>query len=93
MAGTITYLSRLVTDANGNVLPVAHASARLGCEDISGGGEFTAPTGTQFVRISTDTALSMNLHGTDGSGTPELFQPGVEFVGVIEGTVLDIGSV
>lgn len=92
MASTITYFTHLARDANGNVLPVAAASTRLGCVTISGTGDLPAPVpaAATVARLATDEVMAINIAGKDAPGDAELFMPGVEFFEVIGGTTLSV---
>ena len=79
MKVTITSFERLAYDANGNVLPIG--DGLLQGQKLTGAGNATAlTTGTNFIRVATDTAIHIKPHGTGAADTdPMMPANSVEF--------------
>jgi hypothetical protein len=94
MLVTITQYTELARDANGNVLPLGGAGSRLGCI-VADAAEELDPLDaqTRFVRLTTDTAIQIDIAGGATPADGELFMPGTEHFAVQGGETFTIGAV
>lgn len=90
MLVTITEYRDLAKDGNGSVLPLG--GSRSGKQSRTSVGAFAAlADDTQFIRIATDTAITLDV---DSSSIDELYPANsVEFLAVSGGEVLTIAAV
>jgi hypothetical protein len=89
MHTTIHQFKRLAADDNGNLMPMGdglNGSQRLTA--VGNANAITEPT--RFVRIATDTAITVNVYG----GTAPVLLPAgaVEFFPVVKDQVLAVAA-